>query len=95
MSTPEGKVKAKVKKALNAIPGCYSFMPVQTGMGAATLDYLCCVNGRFVAIETKAPGKKLTPRQEITRAQIFDAGGKVYVVSDEDSLAHMNETICR
>jgi hypothetical protein len=96
--TPEGKVKAKVKKALNALPRCYSFMPVQMGMGAATLDYLCCINGRFVAIETKAPGKKLTPRQELTQTTIQEAGGFVFVIYDDDSLKvalFLIEKICQ
>jgi hypothetical protein len=49
--TPEGKVKARVKRALAALPGkVYSFMPVQTGYGAPTLDFLICYRGRFFAI---------------------------------------------
>ena len=43
--TPEGKVKVKVKNLLNAY-GAYHFWPVQTGMGARTLDCLGCHNGR-------------------------------------------------
>lgn len=85
--TPEGRVKAKVNKALNELGSMvYRFMPVQNGMGRPSLDYLLCVNGRFVSIETKAPGGKLTPRQVITKSEIEDAGGLVYVVSDDASL---------
>jgi hypothetical protein len=87
--TPEGKIKAKVKRALNSLSRCYSFMPVQMGMGAATLDYLCCINGHFVAIETKAPGKYLTPRQQLTSDTIKAAGGEVFVVYDNNSLEEM------
>jgi hypothetical protein len=96
--TPEGKVKAKVKKALNALPRCYSFMPVQQGLGASTLDYLCCVRGHFISIETKAPGKRLTPRQEVTKAAIQEAGGYVFVVYDNESLniaIEVIEKLCR
>lgn len=85
--TPEGRVKAKVKRALATLPACYRFMPVQTGFGSQTLDYLCCIWGRFVAIETKAPGKDLTPMQRSTKADIEAAGGIVLVVWDEDTLA--------
>jgi hypothetical protein len=84
--TPEGKIKAKVKRALNALPRCYSFMPVQQGLGASTLDYLCCINGHFVAIETKAPGKKMTPRQQMTAETIVKAGGHAFVVDGDESL---------
>lgn len=85
--TPEGRVKAKVKAALNKLGSdCWRFMPVQNGYGSVALDFLLSVRGRFVAIETKAPGKKLTPLQEGTKAQIEAAGGIVLVVWDETSL---------
>ena len=84
--TPEGKVKALVNKAFKNFPYTWKFMPVQMGMGIPALDYLFCINGRFVAIETKVPGKHLTPRQEQTAAAIRAAGGLVYVVYDDDSL---------
>lgn len=85
--TPEGRVKAKVKKALDQLgPDCWRFMPVQSGYGSVALDFLISIRGRFVAIETKAPGKKLTPLQEATKAAIEAAGGLVFVVWDETSL---------
>jgi len=86
--TPEGRVKAKVTKALKLMgKDCWRFMPVQSGYGSAALDYLLCIRGRFVAIETKAPGNKLTAMQEGTKAAMEAAGGIVLVVWDEDSLA--------
>lgn len=85
--TPEGRVKKMVKKALDDLGhACYRFMPVQSGFGAKTLDYLLCINGRFVAIETKAPGKNPTPLQSLTIHEIEAAGGIALVVSDEATL---------
>lgn len=75
--TPEGKVKKEIKEYLDSI-GAYYFMPVQMGMGAATVDILCCVKGRFVAIETKAPGKVPTVRQTLILANITNAGGLAF-----------------
>lgn len=87
-TTPEGKVKKKVTAALKALgQDCWRFMPVQSGYGAPALDYLLSIRGRFVAIETKAPGKKLTPQQEQTKSAIEAAGGIVLVVWDEPTLA--------
>lgn len=77
--TPEGKVKAAVKKVL-AEHGVYSFMPVQAGYGAPALDFHCCHNGTAFFIETKAPGKKPTPRQLLTIEKIEAAGGRVFVI---------------
>lgn len=73
--------------ALKGLGACvYRFAPVQTGFGAKTLDYLLAVNGQFVAIETKAPGKTLTPLQEFTTSQIKTAGGLVFVVDGRERL---------
>lgn len=81
MSTPEGKVKNALKKELKRLGReCYQFWPVQMGLGAATLDCLLCIQGQFVAIETKAWGKGLTTRQEITADEITFARGHVYMV---------------
>jgi hypothetical protein len=79
----ESKVKAKLRSWLEARKA-YWFMPVQTGYGAATLDFLCCIEGRFIACETKRPGKHLTPRQFLVAALIRAAGGTVYRVTLND-----------
>jgi hypothetical protein len=81
VSTPEGKVKARVKKRLK-VAGAYQHWPVQTGYGAACLDCHGCYNGIYYAIETKAPGKHPTPRQEITMEDVRNAGGFVLVVGE-------------
>ncbi len=88
--TPEGKIKALVKRALDKTPH-YRFMPVQNGMGAPGLDFFCCINGTFVAIETKAPGKTLTPRQETTVAAIEAANGVVFIVDCKEDIDRMME----
>lgn len=87
MTTPEGRIKNKLNAGLREISRCYKFMPVQMGMGAPTLDYLLCCNGVFVSIETKAPGKTLTPRQEQTAQAIRNANGVVLIV---DSMAEVD-----
>jgi len=74
MKTPENRVKDKVRAYLKQ-KGAYQFSPVQMGLGASTLDILCCVKGKFVGIEVKAEGKKLTARQSLTMGEIFAAGG--------------------
>ena len=52
--TPEGKVKATVRKLL-AQYGAYYTMPLGAGFGVAGVpDFLCCVDGVFLAVETKA-----------------------------------------
>lgn len=77
-ATPENKVKQSVRAYLNYI-GAYQFMPVQMGMGANTLDFLCCYKGRFLAIETKAEGKQPTVRQRMVMKMVREAGGIAFV----------------
>lgn len=83
--TPEGKVKAAVTRCIDRFKPIYRFMPVPYGYGPSSLDYILCANGRFVAIETKAPGKKPTKRQKMTIEQIERAGGKVFVIDNTDT----------
>lgn len=92
MTTPEGKVKDKVKAVFKRC-GVYYHMPVQNGMGEPTLDFVACVNGRFFAVETKAPGKKPTQRQLITMDKMRASGAYVFVVSDDHELAVLEATI--
>jgi penicillin-binding protein-related factor A (putative recombinase) len=58
-------------------------MPVQGGYGQSTLDYIGCHNGRFFSIETKAPGKKPTDRQNMIIDQMNAAGGKTFVIDGD------------
>ena len=78
---PEGKLKDQVKAYLDE-RGAYYFMPVQMGLGAATVDFLCCVKGRFVAVETKIWPRKATPRQLLCLNAVQAAGGIGFVAYD-------------
>lgn len=91
-ATPEGRVKARLKHRLRDTFGdkIYLFMPVQSGYGAAGLDFHCAFYGWHIGIETKADAtKKLTPRQEQVRQQMLRAGGKVYVVRNDEDIERM------
>ena len=54
-----------------------------TGYGKSGLDFSCCVNGKALFIETKAPGEEPTPRQRETMIKQLDAGATVFIISDE------------
>jgi hypothetical protein len=80
--TPEGKVKATVRKLL-AQHGAYYAMPFGAGFGAAGVpDFLCCVDGVFLAIETKAGKGKTTALQDRQIAAIQTAGGHALVIRE-------------
>jgi hypothetical protein len=74
MITPEGRIKKQIRDWLRE-QGAYIFSPVQMGYGAPTLDLLVCWKGKFVAIEVKAEGKKITNRQVGICGEIIRSGG--------------------
>ena len=81
MSTPEGRVKKKVKEVIAKYGDKIdSYWPVPAGYGESHLDCILCVCGLFVAIETKAPKGKLTPRQQHRVRTTSLAGGKVFII---------------
>jgi hypothetical protein len=85
MSTPEGDVKEQINKILKARePELKRFMPVQNGLGAATLDYHVCYLGQYLMIEAKAPGEKPTPRQKLTLEEYRQAGARTLVIDGSD-----------
>lgn len=78
--TPEAVVK-KAVKAILAKYRIWYFMPHMSGFGRAGIpDFICCVRGRLLGIETKAKGGKLTRIQEIEHQNIMDAGGVCIVL---------------
>lgn len=84
--TPEGKIKEGVKKILKQFTPIDVWWPVTNGMGQSRLDCHICYRGHYIAIETKAPGKKPTPRQEASIANIAKAGGIVLVIDSQEGM---------
>jgi hypothetical protein len=84
MATPESKVKAKIKKILkdNSV---YYAMPIGTGYGNSGVpDFLCCVNGKFVAIEAKAGKGETTALQEKNMREIRESNGMALVIRETE-----------
>ena len=90
--TPEGAVKAKLKKILDEM-GIWHFSPYQAGMGRAGIpDVVGCYNGLFVAFECKANGNKPTALQEREINAIRTAKGLAFVV-DEHNVQDIKELL--
>jgi len=91
-STPEAKVKEKIKKVLKE-HGVYYAMPMGTGYGNSGVpDFLCCVNGFFVAIEAKAGKGEPTALQWKNLKEVNAAGGYTLVVR-ETNIDYLKEVI--
>jgi len=90
--TPEKKVKDKCVKLLKACD-VYYFFPATHGYGRSGVpDIICCVNGRFLAIECKAGENKPTALQEKEMADIRKQGG-IAIVVNEDNLTMLGSIL--
>jgi hypothetical protein len=88
--TPEGKVKAQVKKILDSL-SAYYIMPVTGGYGRSGIpDFIICYQGRFLAIETKdEPTDQPTALQIKELNKIDKAGGITYVVNNKTDMKQL------
>ena len=92
-TTPEGKVKAQVKKILDAHK-IYHVSPPGMGLGRAGIpDIIACHNGRFIGIECKAGKGQPTLLQSRELGRIDLAGGKTFVIR-ETNVNDIVEFIC-
>jgi hypothetical protein len=84
MATPEGKVKANVVKLLHKY-NAYYFFPATHGYGRSGVpDIVCCVKGKFIAIECKAGTNKTTALQDREINRIRTAEGHAMVVNEDN-----------
>ncbi len=94
-ATPENKVKQMVRGVLDEfsediqigqfhVKTLYQFWPVPSGFGASSLDCIVCYYGLALYIETKAPKKRPTPRQDLTIAEIVGSGGMTMVIDSKE-----------
>lgn len=92
MSTPEKKVKDKVKAILKEL-GAYHFMPATHGFGSSGVpDIVACYNGGFIGIEVKANGNKPTALQVKNLHQIEATNGLAICV-DETGISKLKQII--
>jgi len=93
-STPEGKVKRKLDAMLKRRKVWY-FSPQSGPFGKAGIpDRLAIVEGRLVGIEVKSgKNRKPTPLQVKCMADIEKAGGKCFLVYDDETISKVEHYI--
>lgn len=92
--TPEGDVKADIKKLLESYGDrLYFFMPVQQGYGKRGLDFFVCFKGMFVAIESKRVGGYAKKFQIELVETIRDAHGHALVVDNVEDVRRLLDYI--
>lgn len=82
MTTPEGRVKAKVSAILKKY-NAYYFYPATGGYGRSGVpDVVACVMGKFVGIECKAGKNDVTALQQRELQRIIDSLGRALIVRE-------------
>ena len=82
MSTPEKKVKDKVKAILKEL-GAYYFMPATHGFGSSGVpDIVACWSDVFIGIECKAGKGHPTELQMKNINAIRENGGTAVIVNE-------------
>ncbi len=81
-ATPEAKIKKRIRDVLSK-HNIYYAMPIGTGYGNSGVpDFLCCVEGKFLAIEAKAGNNQPTALQLRNLKSIQEGGGVTMVIND-------------
>lgn len=82
----EKDIVAAIMRYLKTVPDCFAWKEHGGMYGTAGLpDIICCISGRFMALEVKTPTGRLTKLQETTITKIKAAKGEACkVTSVED-----------
>lgn len=92
-STPEGRVKTRVKKLLDQY-GALHFSPMGTGYGVSGVsDIICLYRGRFIAIECKSDEKKLPTALQLKFLDKVRAWGGLGLVIHSGNLDLLQNTM--
>ena len=90
----ESNIKDKVKKILNSYPLVTWYMPAASVYGRRGVgDFVCCVNGRYLEIETKRPGGKQTPLQKVREQDVEKSSGLYMLVSCDAALVVLKDLL--
>tara|TARA_Y100000593_G_C4289378_1_gene327405 strand:+ start:502 stop:792 length:291 start_codon:yes stop_codon:yes gene_type:complete len=85
--TPEGKIKRKLDNTLKQL-GVWYYSPQSGPFGRSGIpDRVAIHKGRFIGIECKADAKKKPTALQIKcMKEIDNAGGKCFVVYDDETI---------
>lgn len=88
MQTPETKLKNKVKAILREVSREYSLYWDMSGASlygtAGKADFILCLEGLYIALETKPSDKSLEPLQAKRQSDVIKAGGISLRITEAD-----------
>lgn len=85
----ESEIQKKIIQYLNTI-GAYTIKTISTNRNGCP-DVICCLNGRFIALEVKTDKGIVSKLQEHNIKQIKNSGGVAAVVKSVDEVKEILE----
>ena len=83
----ESYLITKIRDYLKTVPDCFFWKEHGGPYGTSGIpDIICCYKGRFLGLEAKLPGGKLTELQKRTLDKINAAGGIARRVQSVDDV---------
>ena len=94
-NTKEKSITNTILKYLRGLDNCFCWKEHGGMYGTSGIpDIICCLDGRFIGIEVKRPGGKVSRLQEITLRKIETAGGVgIVAFSVEDVKQFINKLL--
>lgn len=89
----ESEIQKKIIEYLNKI-GAYTIKTITTNRNGCP-DVICCLNGRFIALEVKTDKGVVSKLQEHHIKQIKNSGGVAEVVRSVDDVKRVIENFPR
>lgn len=92
ITVKEKSITNNILKYLKTLDSCFAWKEHGGMYGTSGIpDIICCYKGRFIGIEVKRPGGKLSRLQEAALRKIQAAGGMATVAfSVEDAKSFIN-----
>lgn len=87
----ESEIQKKIIQYLNTI-GAYTIKTISTNRNGCP-DVICCLNGKFIALEVKADKGIVSKLQEHNIKQIKNSGGIAEVVRSVDDVEKIVECL--
>ena len=87
----ESQIQTKIIKYLNGI-GAYTIKTITTNKNGCP-DVICCLNGKFIALEVKADKGIVSKLQEHNIKQIKNSDGIAEVVRSVDEVKKIIECL--
>lgn len=90
----EKNIANAIMRYLKTVPDCFCWKEHGGMYGTAGLpDIICCIGGRFVALEVKTASGKLTKLQETMIRKIRAAKGEAYKVTSVEDVKNILDTL--